>query len=410
MHIMLVLLLLLGSSVFSTIIYAKNVSKTHDYRPTILLSIDGFAQHYLAEYKPKNILKFAKEGVTTDALIPVFPTKTFPNHLSIVTGNYPNKHGLVHNRFYNRELNQHYKMGIGKLNKKWVTSPTLWSIAEKNNVKTGIYFWPESELNLPNNTATYNFPYKHNTPDITRFNQIIDWLKLSADERPELVLGYFSTIDSIGHDFGIHSNELATSINNFDKLLGKFLDRIKHELTFDVNIILVSDHGMTDISEDRLSYFHLFDGVESVQVVNGQTQLYVYLENESMEDETLIALKKNVKDKEMNFMKFHKFKEFPVSWNFNTRSPVMPNIVVEILPPYTFGTPKDKGKATHGYGPKLTDQLNAIFIANGPSFKKGLTIEAFENIHILPIILEIYGIKAPNDIDGKREILYPILQ
>lgn len=385
-------------------------STKREYQPTILLSIDGFAHHYLKQYKPQNILKLAKNGVNAEALISVFPTKTFPNHLSIVTGNYPAKHGLVHNRFYNRELNKNYKLGIGKLDERWLTSPAIWSIAEKNNIKTAIYFWPESEIDIKQYKPTYSLPYKHNTPNIDRLNQIIDWLKLPVSTRPELILGYFSTVDTAGHDFGINSNELKSSIQDIDKLLGNFIKRLENEISVPVNIILVSDHGMIDTPEQSIPYFHLFDGVDTVQVVNGQTQLYVYLKDQNQESAVLAKIKKNMKSKHSEHVNVYKYDEYPESWHFNTRSSVMPNLILEVLPPYTFATSKTEGPATHGFAPNLSSSLDAIFIANGPSFKKKLEIKPFENIHILPLVLEIYGIDVDEKIDGKKSILHPILK
>jgi len=80
--------------VVSGSVYGKAAKST-----VILLSIDGFAYDYLSKYQPKNILAFANSGVKAK-LLPVYPSKTFPNHLSIITGVYPAKHGIIHNKFY----------------------------------------------------------------------------------------------------------------------------------------------------------------------------------------------------------------------------------------------------------------------------------------------------------------------
>lgn len=397
-------------SIVSLKSFSAELLSKRQYTPTILLSIDGFAHQYLEEYKPTNLLKLANNGVNAKALLPVFPTKTFPNHLSIVTGNYPANHGLVHNKFYHRELNKNYKLGIGKFDETWVKSPTLWSIAEKNNIKTAIYFWPESEINTKQYKPTYSFPYKHNTPNSDRFNQIVDWLKLPIEQRPELVLGYFSTIDSAGHTHGTHSKELNTSIQTFDKLLGNFIERLNDEVSDKVNLIIVSDHGMVDISEETMPYFYLFDEVETFQVVNGQTQLYVYLKDKTNENEALTAIKKNMKQQDTIKINVYKYSEYPKEWNFSTRSSEMPDLILEAIPPYTFAAPKDKDAGTHGFDRRLSNTLNAIFIADGPSFKNKLTIEPFENIHILPMLLQMYDIDIKHKIDGKKDVLYPILQ
>ena len=393
----------------------NKVSVKETIIPTILISIDGFANHYLQTYQPKNILKLAEGGVKAKSLIPVFPSKTFPNHISIVTGNYPATHGVIHNKFYNRDLDKQYKLGLGKEDPNWLRSSTLWSIAEQNNIKTGIYFWPESEANISKNKPTYVKPYKHNTPNKKRFNEMINWLTLPEDKRPSLVLGYFSTIDTAGHDFGIGSQEVKQAITDLDLLLGEFLDDIANKVNYDVNIILVSDHGMTDISQNTIQYSYLFegiDGVKDIRVINGQTQLFVYLPEDDATKEQALAntIKSKLSTAEKQQVTVYDFENYPTAWYFNTRSPVMPNLVLEVLPPYVFGKPRDKAGATHGYDPKMTSELNAIFIANGPSFKKGLVIEPFKNIYVFPMMLSLLGLETPAGTDADQNILLPILE
>ncbi|XPF94800.1 ectonucleotide pyrophosphatase/phosphodiesterase [Colwellia sp. RE-S-Sl-9] len=389
----------------------KQTIKTLQITPTILLSIDGFSNDYLQRFKPKNILMLAEGGVKAKSLTPVFPSKTFPNHISMVTGNYPAKHGVIHNSFYNRALDKNYKLGLGKDDPNWLRSPTLWSIAEQHDIKTGIYFWPESEINTTQYKPTYVKPYKHNTPNEQRFNQIIDWLKMPVNERPSLVLGYFSVIDSAGHDYGTTSKELEEAIAELDDLLGQFIDNLKQNLDYEVNIVLVSDHGMTNISPKTILYNHLFEGLEDIRVVDGQTQLFLYLpEDDKAKEAALVrTIKNRLTPFEKTLVNVYDFDNYPKHWHFKDRSSVMPNVILEVLPPYVFGKPREKGNATHGYDPKLTSELNAIFIANGPSFKEGLVIEPFENIYIFPMMLSLLGIDLQPDADAHQNILLPIL-
>ncbi|WP_077342044.1 ectonucleotide pyrophosphatase/phosphodiesterase [Pseudocolwellia agarivorans] len=384
----------------------------HSFTPTILLSIDGFSNDYLQRFKPKNILMLAEGGVKAKSLTPVFPSKTFPNHISIVTGNYPATHGVIHNSFYNRALDKNYKLGLGKEDPNWLRSPTLWSIAEQNEIKTAIYFWPESEINTTEYKPTYVKPYKHNTPNEQRFNQIVEWLKMPVNERPSLVLGYFSTIDSAGHDYGTSSQELKKAIDELDYLLGQFITNLKHNLDYEVNIVLVSDHGMTNISPKTILYNHLFEGMGDVRIVDGQTQLFIYLpEVDKTKEATLVStIKSRLTPLEKASVNVYDFVNYPKHWHFNTRSSVMPNVVLEVLPPYVFGKPREKGNATHGYNPKLTSELDAIFIANGPSFKKGLIIEPFENIYVFPMMLSLLGLELPENNDADKNILLPIFE
>jgi predicted AlkP superfamily pyrophosphatase or phosphodiesterase len=373
--------------------------------PLILLSIDGFSNEYLTKYKPKNILSLAHSGVLADALKPVFPSKTFPNHLSIITGLYPARHGIVHNRFYHRDLDKHYRLGAGQDEPLWLNAKPLWALAEENDITTAIYFWPESHADLGGISATYRMPYKHETPNKERFDKILTWLSLPESQRPEFIMGYFSTIDSAGHTYGPNSIQVQKEITHFDKLLGNFLS----ELEQPVNIVLVSDHGMTPISSKTINWREYISENKKLIVSNGETQLYLYATDiQALNDVRLQLLTMPKNDKK--FMLYEK-SDFPKHWQFMKDSPALPDIILNAIPPYVFEYKKTYAKAaTHGYDPQLTKDMDAIFIANGPAFKSKIKIESFENIHIFPLLAEILAIPKLNDVDGKLGILLPILE
>ena len=378
---------------------------SHADTPLILLSIDGFSNQYLSKYKPKNILSLASNGVLADALKPVFPSKTFPNHLSIITGRYPAEHGIVHNKFYHRELNKKYYLGGAADNSLWLTAKPIWALAEQNNITTAIYFWPESHADVDGISATYNMPYLHETPNKQRFDKILKWLALPLNQRPKFIMGYFSTIDSAGHSYGPNSLQVETAINDFDLLLGEFLDKIKQP----INIILVSDHGMTAINNNKIKWQEYITENENLVVSNGETQLYLYAKDINALNDVRSQLSKIPKNE--NKFKFYEKGNFPNHWQFVKNSPAMPDIVLNAIPPYTFDDQeKYRKKATHGYDPKLTQDLDAIFIANGPAFKKGLQVKSFENIHIFPLLEKILNISNEHTIDGRLSVLLPILK
>src|SRR5690554_5305998 len=167
----------------------------------VLISIDGFRHDYIELHAAPNIAAIAKQGVRSAGLIPVYPSKTFPNHLSIVTGQYPSNHGIVDNNFYDTERKQHYRMGDGVKDSSWLTTMPIWNLAEFQGVKAATFFWPESEARINGRTASYFYKYSTPTPDRQRVDQIIQWLTLPKAARPRLVTGYFSVVDTIGHRF-----------------------------------------------------------------------------------------------------------------------------------------------------------------------------------------------------------------
>lgn len=378
--------------------------------PLILLSIDGFANSYLEKYQPKNILALAKSGVRAKALLPVYPSKTFPNHLSIVTGVYPAKHGIIHNHFYRPDFKKEYTLGAGKYNENWLTALPIWTVAEQQGIKTAVYFWPESEAKISNILPSYYYPYKHETPNIDRINQLVDWLKLDEDKRPQLLISYFSTVDSAGHTYGPNSKQVKAAIADVDQLIGLLVDKIKNEVKQKVNIVLVSDHGMA-IANESIDINSLISSNDEIKIVNGQTQLFIYGNSQKSIFDARSQLLINLKhDAKQRFSVFQK-SDFPVHWHFNTELIAIPDIIVEAKPPYTFTTKKEVyGVATHGYDPINNRDLDAIFIASGPNFKSNKTIKAFDNIHIYPMLTEVLGVNKTSKIDGNINVLQSILK
>lgn len=381
---------------FTTISWAKT--------PLVLLSIDGFSQRYIAQYKPKALMKLIQQGVSAKALLPVYPSKTFPNHLSIVTGRYPINHGILHNTFYHRELDKVYRLGDGKNDARWLTAQPIWHINEVQGNKSAVYFWPESETAIDNRMASYYYPYSHGTANKKRLEQILTWLRLPKSARPNFIAGYFASIDDAGHKYGENSPQLIKAINQLDNLIEDFLQKIKQEFNGKVNVVIVSDHGMTKVNSDQLINWQE-NIVEGVKVINGSTQLYLYSEDDSKLQQS-IALFKNAQtnNKHGNYQ-VYQFPDFPKHWHLNRKTPAVPNVIIEALPSYIFSNTSSKTMAeTHGYDPKSERDLDAIFIATGPSFRKNMQVEAFENIHVLPILTRALGLKDVSDIDGNYQL------
>jgi len=373
--------------------------------PLILLSIDGFSNEYLSKYKPKNILSLANNGVLADALKPVFPSKTFPNHLSIITGRYPAQHSIVHNRFYHSDLNKHYTLGAAQHEPLWLTADPIWALAEKNNITSAIYFWPESHADVGGISATYRMPYIHETPNKQRFEKISKWLTLPEKQRPKFIMGYFSTIDTAGHSYGPDSLEVQKAISDFDHLLGDFLSKLNQP----VNLVLVSDHGMTSVNSKAIKWQKYINGNKDIVVTNGETQLFVYTKGPQALTDARSQLASMPRDNK-KFVIYEK-NDFPKHWQFTKNSPAIPDIILNAIPPYIFEYKSEYSKkATHGYDPQLSNDIDAIFIANGPAFKNNIRVKPFENIHIFPLLTEILNIPNPADIDGKLEVLLPILK
>ena len=392
--------MLLGC-LFSSVTLAKT--------PLVLLSIDGFAQRYIEQYEPLALLSLIKEGTSAKALLPVYPSKTFPNHLSIITGQYPINHGILHNDFFNRDIGKVYKLGDGKNDARWLTAKPLWHINEMQGNKSAIYFWPESETSIDNKTASYYYPYKHFTPNKERLDQILSWLRLPEAQRPNFIAGYFASIDDAGHDYGANSPELIKAISELDHLIAGFIEKINQEFDGNVNIVIVSDHGMTKIDKH-----HVIDWKENVlddvKAINGSTQLYLYSDNESNLRESLHLFKNAQNINGQANYRIYQYPNFPEHWHLNQSNTAVPNAIIDALPSYIF----NKGDShidpeTHGYDAKSQRDLEAIFIAKGPAFRKNIKVDAFENVNVLPILTRALGLKDVDNIDGSYQLAEEII-
>ncbi|WP_286232445.1 alkaline phosphatase family protein [Thalassotalea sediminis] len=373
--------------------------------PVILLSIDGFAGDYLTQYKPPFLLKAANQGSYTKALLPVFPSKTFPNHLSMVTGKYPNQHGIVHNSFYHRDIKKNYTLGAGKHNSQWLTAKPIWTLAEQKGLISGVYFWPESETRVDGVLPTYVKPYKHDTENKKRLDQLISWLQLPKGERPQLLISYISMLDEIGHKYGTHSEKTKHTILKIDALIETFVSDIKRKTKLTPNIILVSDHGMINIDQGKklLQSDLIGEGHPEIKVVNGQTQLFVYSDNATALNQMVTTLKNN---KNHHHYQIYLAKDFPKHWYFDQHSAATPDLVVEAIPPAIFLKPSKKYPlATHGYDPKNRKALNAMLIAFGPDIKKGQEIAHLDNRYVFNLIATLLNLENDYDNDAFLQLL-----
>jgi predicted AlkP superfamily pyrophosphatase or phosphodiesterase len=387
------------------------IFKSYAQTPTVLISIDGFAQHYLSKYQPPTLLALAKSGVSTKSLLPVFPTKTFPNHLSMVTGKYPGEHGIINNYFYDLKAADMYRFGKSNVPNQWLKAEPIWVTLEKNNVKTAAYFWPESDISFNGILPSYFFSYNKTTPFKQRLKQIVDWLALPDAERPLFIATYTNLIDEAGHDFGIDSKQVGKAIKDVDRSISWLVKKLK-QLKIPVNIILVSDHGMVNTDKNNAVLVdELIKSVpKDVKIVNGATQLFVYSENKSALNSILTDITNYKATNTHTNFEVITNDNFPSQWHFNKSSSHIPQIVLNAIAPTAFTYSLESlNPGEHGYSPRQSDNLNAIFIASGPDFKNSVLTAPFENIHIHTLLVKLYDLPSSNKDEKCTHILKQIL-
>jgi alkaline phosphatase D len=374
----------------------------------VLVSFDGFRHDYVSRFKLPFFQEFIRKGAAAEALIPSFPSKTFPNHYTLVTGLYPGHHGLVDNAFYDPALRQYYAIrDRGAVqNPVYYGGTPLWQLAQQQGLKTASFFWVGSEAPVQGKYPDYYFDYDESVPNKKRVDQTIAWLKLPPAERPHFISLYFSLVDTEGHHSGPNSQALRETVLRADSLLGHLMHGLK-TVSLPVNVIVVSDHGMMELNNTPKTFVsipNLFDTRDSsIVFVNGGTQTHIYTQK-------VDSLYDVLKKKEDHF-KVYKRKEMPARWHYDHER--TGDLLLVIEPGYYFqDQPRRAGPqltafGAHGFDPGVEKSMQGIFYAAGPNIKPGTTLQPFENIHVYPFIATLLGLTMP-PIDGDPAVLKKI--
>ncbi|MGK0367318.1 MAG: putative AlkP superfamily pyrophosphatase or phosphodiesterase [Thermoproteota archaeon] len=373
----------------------------------ILISIDGFRHDYAKLHEAKTISQFAKSGVSSKALTPIFPSKTFPNHYSIITGQYAQNHGIVANSFYDPKRNETYKIGSATTSDgSWYGGNPLWLAIKKNGIKTASYFWVGSDANIQNQYPTYYFPYAHSTPNNIRVNKVIEWLNLPKAQRPHFITLYFSEVDSAGHKHGPEATQTKQAVQNIDQAIAN-LEKGIATTGLPVNIVLVSDHGMQKLDKNKIIFLDQLSALKDVRVIGKGTHSNLYITDKKVLKKTYDELKKSPN------LNVYLKSDIPRHFHYSKNERIG-DIVLSPNSPYYILKKKNplstvKG-GSHGFDPYKTKTMGGIFYAKGPNFKKGIKLGEIDNIHLYPMIMQLFGLKVTTKIDGRLEVLQHILK
>ena len=387
------------------IIHTVYASDADEY--VLLISMDGFRYDYLDKANTPNFDKLVNTGASAKALIPVFTSKTFPNHYSIATGMYAENHGLIANTFFANDLNKQYSIRDRNAveNGSFYGGEPIWVTAESQNVISASYFWVGSEAVIKGQQPTYWKKYNQKVSFESRIDSVISWYSKPVQSRPRLILLYFHEPDWTGHEYGPNSNETISQIENMDNVFGNLISKIsKLSIYNNLNIIIVSDHGMTDVKPDRTIDLSLVTDLSNMRVNGAGPTVFISSESKKQLKQTYKQLK-NIDNADVYWKQ-------NIPKRFHYRNHVrIPDLLVLAnegwsLMPLGHGSSTPKG--SHGYDNQL-DNMKAIFMAKGPSFKKGYRRDEFENIHIYPLITHILGIKSYPNIDGDLEQVKDLL-
>jgi predicted AlkP superfamily pyrophosphatase or phosphodiesterase len=375
--------------------------------PTVILvSFDGWRWDYQSRYRPPNVERLAARGVRAEALVPSFPSKTFPNHYTLVTGLYPGHHGIVANSVKDPATGRRFAMSDRRevQDPMWWGGEPIWTAVRAAGRVSASMFWPGSEAPIQGHHPHFWHPFDAAMPGFVRVDQVLAWLDLPAASRPSFITLYFEDVDTAAHNEGPDSAAVRDAVGRVDGYLGRLVDGLDTRGLLDrVNLVVTSDHGLAATSLDRVIVLDDYISLDDVEIVDLNPTLGLF-PREGREEAVYAALAKAHPR-----LRVYRRADTPPHWHFRDHPRIPPIVgtadegwqvlrrasVAERVARRLFGP-----RAEHGYDPAAARSMHGMFVAAGPAFRRGAAVPAFENVHVYNALAMALGVvAAPNDGD-----------
>jgi predicted AlkP superfamily pyrophosphatase or phosphodiesterase len=338
------------------------VSQTVADHTVVLISLDGFRWDYLDRPEARHLRTLAARGVRASRLVPSFPTKTFPNHYTLVTGLYPEDHGIAANNMRDSALGT-FAIGNSPAARdgRWYRGEPIWVTAEKQGVRSATFFWPGSEAEIAGTRPHWYRRFDDTTSRATRVRQVLQWLQLPAGEAPRLITAYFADVDSDGHRYGPDAPETNAAIARVDSAVGALVAGIEALGASDALVAMDS----LDVIDWSPNASIIPKAGREAYVLRALTNAHPHLT-------------------------VYRKQDLPPRLHYRTGDRVAPVLAVAdkgwSIGTSAVGAPKERG--AHGYD-NLEPDMGAIFVAAGPRIARGRTLPAFTNVHVYPLLAHL---------------------
>ncbi|MGH9350104.1 MAG: ectonucleotide pyrophosphatase/phosphodiesterase [Vicinamibacterales bacterium] len=382
--------------------------------PTVILvSFDGWRWDYHTKAPVPNLRRLMAQGVRAEGLIPSFPSKTFPNHYTLVTGLYPGHHGVVGNamrdprsgRLFTMQKREEVSDGM------WWGGDPIWNVVQRAGGRAAPLFWPGSEAPIGGMRPTYWEPYDHERPNDRRIDQVLAWLDRPEGERPAFLTVYMSDVDSAGHSFGPSSPELVRALERVDAALGRLLRGLDERRLLDtVNIIVTADHGMAETSRQRVVFIDDVVTPADGEIVDLNPTLGVW-PRPGRQDAVYRKL-----GAAHPRLSIYRRAETPEHWHYrHERVPPIIGVADEgwsvmrrARVTQAFARSVRRVGGNHGYDPHVKS-MQALFVAAGPAFRRNAVVPPFESVDVYTAMCLALGI-APSPNDGDPAVARSLLR
>lgn len=391
---------------------ARSVAQNAADPILILISFDGFRWDYLNNAPAPALQRLIERGVRAEGLIPSYPTKTFPNHYTIVTGLTPEHHGIVANDMRDPSTGRTFGMSTSEAREPmWWGGEPLWVTAERGGRRAGTMFWPGSEAAIGGVRPTHWKPYSKSMPGAARVDQALAWLDLPPAKRPAVLTLYFEDADSAGHGHGPDSDAVRRAIGDLDAYVARLVRGLEQRGLIDrANIVVVSDHGMATVVPGQVIELDDYISLSDVDVVDLNPTLGLF-PKEGKTDAVYRALVRA-----HPHLHVYRRNDTPDAWRYRHHQRIPPIVgVADEGWQVVRGTLMDRvvravtrQRGIHGYDPSVLS-MRGILIAAGPAFRQGVTVPAMENVHLYNALATAIGV-APAQNDGDITVALRLLR
>jgi len=384
--------------------------------PLLLISIDAYRHDYIDRGLSPTLEMLAQHGVQAASMQPSFPSLTFPNHYTLVTGLRPDHHGVVDNTMFDPRLGK-FSLGNRKAvgdGRWWDGGTPIWVTADEHGLHTATMFWPGSGAEIHGHRPDHWLPFDDRVTADQRVDQVLAWLDLPPATRPRFLTLYFDAVDHAGHKYGPDSPQLDAALRATDAALTRLVHGLRQRGLFQrINLIVVSDHGMASVPVQNSVLIDQLVPVDQVQVVSLGVLAGFNPRSHRAEDLANFAAIEKKLERPQQHMRCWNKRRVPARLHYGS-NPRVPRLVCLANVHWRITTraklASKKGPPSvgnHGYD-NADPTMQALFIAHGPAFRVGAKVPAFPNVDVYPLMTHLLGLPAAandGDYDAVKEML-----
>ena len=408
-----------------------NAPAQRDKPYLILISLDGFKAEYLDRFVLPNLRRLAGRGARARAMVPVFPSLTFPNHYSLVTGLEPQRHGIVNNRFFDPARNDTYVYTEARTvtDGSWYGGEPIWVTAESQGMVAACYFWPGSEAAIKGVRPTTFNAYTSGITNDARVKTVLGWLDEPLERRPHMITLYFSELDEASHDHPLESPEIVKAAQSLDTAVGQLVDGIdKLSVRGQVYLVITSDHGMVNTSPAQTVRLEsILDAGEAASITAGFSGPVASI-HVSGGVERARAIRDRINSRVARGTAYLR-QDLPARFNYRD-NPRNGDIVVVMDEGWTMSASRAATRPTTAQAPAAEKaaapparpaaaeraprerwgahgwdnafpSMRALFMVAGPGIREGVLLDEVRNVDVYPLMAELLQLRAASGIDGE---------